>query len=134
MTGGNATLNRPWGGPRREKRAAKARIFVRKPAGTIAPKPRLANSLESFFFAETLKYLYLLFSEPSSVPFDLDTHVLTTEAHLLPILTPSAAAGGAHGGDGSCAAGEQCATTPEETVAPIFPPWWHNDGLLGSNE
>ena len=34
MTGGNATLNRPWGGPGYEKRDSKPRGFVRKPAGT----------------------------------------------------------------------------------------------------
>lgn len=38
---------------------------------------------ESFFTAETLKYLYLLFSSKKIV--DLDKEVLTTEAHILPI-------------------------------------------------
>jgi mannosidase alpha-like ER degradation enhancer 2 len=37
------------------------------------------DAMESFFFAETLKYLYLLFAEKSA--FDLDAHVLNTEAH-----------------------------------------------------
>lgn len=37
------------------------------------------DAMESFFFAETLKYLYLLFSEKSA--FDLNAHVLNTEAH-----------------------------------------------------
>ena len=35
MTGGNATLNRPWGGRRREKRSGRGRIFVSKPAGIL---------------------------------------------------------------------------------------------------
>lgn len=37
------------------------------------------DAMESFFFAETLKYLYLLFAEKDA--FDLDAHVLNTEAH-----------------------------------------------------
>ncbi|KAL1915942.1 uncharacterized protein VTP21DRAFT_6330 [Calcarisporiella thermophila] len=37
------------------------------------------DSLESFFFAETLKYLYLLFSPPNVL--DLDKYVFSTEAH-----------------------------------------------------
>jgi ER degradation enhancer, mannosidase alpha-like 2 len=40
-----------------------------------------ADAMESFLFAETLKYLYLLFAPDST--FDLDAHVLTTEAHPL---------------------------------------------------
>ena len=38
------------------------------------------NAMESFFFAETLKYLYLLFSD-DQIP--LDKFVFTTEAHPL---------------------------------------------------
>ncbi|GFX18577.1 mannosyl-oligosaccharide alpha-1,2-mannosidase IA [Trichonephila clavipes] len=38
---------------------------------------------QSFFLAETLKYLYLLFSEDDLIP--LDSWVLNTEAHPLPI-------------------------------------------------
>ncbi|KAF2239473.1 glycoside hydrolase family 47 protein [Viridothelium virens] len=41
------------------------------------PKPR--DEMESFWLAETLKYFYLLFSEPSLV--NLDEWVLNTEAH-----------------------------------------------------
>ncbi len=41
------------------------------------------NLQESFFLAETLKYLFLLFSPDSLMP--LDKWVLTTEAHPLPI-------------------------------------------------
>jgi mannosidase alpha-like ER degradation enhancer 2 len=45
------------------------------------------DAMESFFFAETLKYLYLLFAPDSA--FDLDAHVLTTEAHpLRPVPVP----------------------------------------------
>jgi len=38
-----------------------------------------ANSMQSFFFAETLKYAYLIFSPKSA--FNLDKMVLNTEAH-----------------------------------------------------
>ncbi|KAF0354953.1 glycoside hydrolase [Gigaspora margarita] len=37
------------------------------------------NNMESFFLAETLKYLYLLFSPPDLI--SLDTYVFNTEAH-----------------------------------------------------
>nr|AIG56487.1 secreted protein [Achlya hypogyna] len=42
--------------------------------------------MESFFMAETLKYLYLLFSDDAVVP--LDTFVFNTEAHPFPIQHP----------------------------------------------
>lgn len=44
-------------------------------------KPEMMDSTESFWFAETLKYLYLIFSEPELV--SLDEWVLNTEAHPL---------------------------------------------------
>jgi hypothetical protein len=37
------------------------------------------DEMESFFLAETLKYLYLLFAPPDTV--DLKSHVFNTEAH-----------------------------------------------------
>jgi ER degradation enhancer, mannosidase alpha-like 2 len=40
-----------------------------------------ADEMESFFFAETLKYLYLLFSPPSTL--DFSSIVFNTEAHPL---------------------------------------------------
>jgi ER degradation enhancer, mannosidase alpha-like 2 len=39
------------------------------------------DAMESFFFAETLKYLYLLFAPPSTL--DFDSIVFNTEAHPL---------------------------------------------------
>ena len=41
--------------------------------------PPQLDSMESFWTAETLKYFYLLFSEPSVI--SLDEYVLNTEAH-----------------------------------------------------
>ncbi|CAK5284570.1 unnamed protein product [Mycena citricolor] len=42
---------------------------------------------ETFFLSETLKYLYLLFSDDSVIP--LDEFVFNTEAHPLPIFSPN---------------------------------------------
>lgn len=39
---------------------------------------------ESFFLAETLKYLYLLFDDEQTM-FPLDRWIFNTEAHPLPI-------------------------------------------------
>ena len=44
-------------------------------------RPAQEDSMESFWLAETLKYFYLLFSEPELV--SLDDYVLNTEAHPL---------------------------------------------------
>ncbi|KAM9858344.1 mannosidase, alpha, class 1B, member 1b [Aulostomus maculatus] len=51
------------------------------------PSPR--DKMESFFLGETLKYLYLLFSDDFNL-ISLDQYVFNTEAHPLPIW-PSAA-------------------------------------------
>ena len=42
-------------------------------------RARQRDEMESFWLSETLKYFYLLFSEPSLV--SLDDYVLNTEAH-----------------------------------------------------
>ncbi|KAI9691574.1 MAG: hypothetical protein M1822_007645 [Bathelium mastoideum] len=47
--------------------------------------PRKLDSMESFWTAETLKYYYLIFSEPDLV--SLDEYVFNTEAH--PFKRPS---------------------------------------------
>ncbi|XP_064412280.1 mannosyl-oligosaccharide 1,2-alpha-mannosidase IA isoform X2 [Latimeria chalumnae] len=58
-----------------------------------ASHPNHDDVQQSFYLAETLKYLYLLFSEDDHLP--LDHWVFNTEAHPLPILRKS---GGAAGG------------------------------------
>ncbi|KAI7820569.1 glycoside hydrolase [Gamsiella multidivaricata] len=45
-----------------------------------------SDKMETFFLAETLKYLYLLFG-PNDV-FPLDKYVFNTEAHPLPVFVP----------------------------------------------
>ena len=49
------------------------------------PKRTQRDAMESYFLAETLKYLYLLFAPPGTV--DLRDHVFNTEAHPLAKLT-----------------------------------------------
>lgn len=44
--------------------------------------PKMRDNMESFWLAETLKYLYLLFSPVDLLP--LDSIVINTEAHILP--------------------------------------------------
>ena len=46
-----------------------------------------SDEMESFWFAETLKYAYLLFSEPDLI--SLDEYVLNTEAHPMKLLDGS---------------------------------------------
>ncbi|KAK2463622.1 hypothetical protein APHAL10511_004373 [Amanita phalloides] len=47
-----------------------------------SPAPR-EDSMPSYFLAETLKYLYLMFKEEDLVPFD--KYVFNTEAHPFPV-------------------------------------------------
>jgi mannosyl-oligosaccharide alpha-1,2-mannosidase len=54
-------------------------VDVRAPAMT-----EKTNSMESFWLAETLKYFYLIFSEPTLL--SLDDWVFNTEAHPFRIL------------------------------------------------
>ncbi|KAE8655597.1 Mannosyl-oligosaccharide 1,2-alpha-mannosidase MNS3 [Hibiscus syriacus] len=49
---------------------------------TVLP-PRRRDKMETFFLAETLKYLYLLFGDHSLMP--LDKFIFNTEAHPLPL-------------------------------------------------
>lgn len=50
-----------------------------------AELPPFRDLMESFFLAETLKYLYLLFADDQKDLFPLDKWVFNTEAHPLPI-------------------------------------------------
>lgn len=43
------------------------------------------DRMDSFVLAETFKYLYLLFADPSELVLNLDEFIFTTEAHLLPL-------------------------------------------------
>ncbi|PKU37408.1 endoplasmic reticulum mannosyl-oligosaccharide -alpha-mannosidase [Limosa lapponica baueri] len=50
------------------------------------PEPR--DKMESFFLGETLKYMFLLFSDDIDL-INLDKYVFNTEAHPLPIWAPA---------------------------------------------
>jgi mannosyl-oligosaccharide alpha-1,2-mannosidase len=50
----------------------------------LSEEPSQLDDMGSFWLAETLKYLYLLFSEPGVI--SLDEYVFNTEAH--PFLRP----------------------------------------------
>ena len=56
---------------------------------TKVPSPK-RDKMETFFLGETLKYLYLLFSDTSVLP--LDRYVFNTEAHPFRIKTHAHAA------------------------------------------
>ncbi|KAL9557581.1 hypothetical protein MBANPS3_001305 [Mucor bainieri] len=53
---------------------------------TVIPPPA-DNRMDTFFLAETLKYLYLIFSPDDIIP--LENYVLNTEAHPLPVFSPN---------------------------------------------
>ncbi|OAA62676.1 Glycoside hydrolase, family 47 [Niveomyces insectorum RCEF 264] len=55
---------------------------------TVTGPPQKLDAMESFWFAETLKYLYLTFADPDY--FSLDDWVFNTEAH--PFQLPTSAA------------------------------------------
>lgn len=47
-------------------------------------QPGFRDKMETFYLAETLKYLYLLFSDDPGL-FSLNEFVFNTEAHPLPV-------------------------------------------------
>lgn len=55
--------------------------------GVNSKKPKRRDALESFFLAETLKYLYLINCPDDIIP--LRRYVFNTEAHPFPIDTDS---------------------------------------------
>lgn len=62
---------------------------ARVPCGFAAIKDVTSGAhedqLDSYVFAETFKYLYLLFAEKSDLLINVDDYLFTTEAHLLPL-------------------------------------------------
>ncbi|OZC08324.1 hypothetical protein X798_04675 [Onchocerca flexuosa] len=63
--------------------------FLRVECGFAAVKDIRSMShedrMDSFVLSETLKYLYMIFTDPSDLQIDLDNYVLTTEAHFIPL-------------------------------------------------
>ena len=108
-------------------RTPSAFAALRRTSETDAGAPgQHANSMESFFLAETLKYLYLLFVEPSELPLplDFDAFVLTTEAHVLPVLTPNSPQ--LNQKEDQQEAGRE----DEEDLRQRLPPWWRSEAML----
>jgi len=70
----------------------------------------LIDDMESFWFAEVLKYLYLTFNDPSNI--SLDTHVFNTECH--PLKAPPAL--NSYAGSGNLIPAKPF--TPPATTAP----------------
>lgn len=67
----------------------KLNIYARVPCGFAAVQDVRTGThedrMDSFFLAEMFKYLYLLFSDKSQLPINIDDYIFTTEAHLLPV-------------------------------------------------
>ncbi|VDN17757.1 unnamed protein product [Gongylonema pulchrum] len=63
--------------------------FLRVECGFAAAKDIRSMShedrMDSFVLSETLKYLYMIFTEPSDLYIDPHNYVLTTEAHFIPL-------------------------------------------------
>ena len=63
--------------------------FSRSTCGFAAVKDVRTGSqedrMDSFVLAETFKYLFLLFADPSDLVLNLEDFIFTTEAHLLPL-------------------------------------------------
>jgi len=83
------------------------------------------DEMPTFFIAETVKYLFLTFSDDEAL--SLDTSLLSTEAHVLPAGDPRWSCGPEHpGGDGSAsepsvesvqtAQGDEISEPPGDTV------------------
>ncbi|XP_077478409.1 ER degradation-enhancing alpha-mannosidase-like protein 3 [Stigmatopora argus] len=67
----------------------KLNAYARVPCGFAAVQDVRTGThedrMDSFFLAEMFKYLYLLFTEKTQLPIDIDDYIFTTEAHLLPV-------------------------------------------------
>lgn len=85
------------------------------PCRVQVPPPQ-RDKMESFWLAETLKYLFLLFDDSRPALIPLDQFVLNTEAHALPILnSAAAAAAAAHFRNGPQGSGASTGTLDERS-------------------
>ncbi|XP_055639386.1 ER degradation-enhancing alpha-mannosidase-like protein 3 [Toxorhynchites rutilus septentrionalis] len=72
------------------KKAMKAlQKYAKVPCGYAAVNDvrtgKHEDRMDSYVLSETIKYLYLLFSEPSDLLLNIENFIFTTEAHLLPL-------------------------------------------------
>ncbi|KAF2162808.1 glycoside hydrolase family 47 protein [Zasmidium cellare ATCC 36951] len=86
ITGDESLQDRAWDMFQSITNATKTDIAYAalKDVRQLEPQRRWLDNMESFWTAETLKYFYLIFSEPDVI--SLDEYVLNTEAH--PLLRP----------------------------------------------
>ncbi|KAI9062582.1 glycoside hydrolase family 47 protein [Trametes sanguinea] len=82
-TGDEAWRERGWAVFQAIEREAKTASGYASLVSVEKSPPTLKDEMPSFFTAETLKYLYLLFSDEELIP--LDRWVFNTEAHPLPV-------------------------------------------------
>jgi len=83
VTGDEIWRRRGWEIFESIEKIAKTKVGYGSVAGANTEKPLIQDSMPSYFMAETLKYLYLLFSSDDPIP--LDKWVFNTEAHPLPV-------------------------------------------------
>ena len=92
------------------------------PCRAQVPPPQ-RDKMESFWLAETLKYLFLLFDDSRPALLPLDQFVLNTEAHPLPILgSAAAAAAAAHYRNGPQGSGASSGTLDERLQVNVLQP------------
>ena len=84
ITGDKALQDRAWKMFESISNATMTDIAYASIVDVTEQRPALIDSMESFWTAETLKYFYLIFSEPDVI--SLDDYVFNTEAH--PLLRP----------------------------------------------
>ena len=84
ITGDTTLQDKAWRMFRAIRKVARTKIAFAGLEDVRHVRPKLIDTMESFFLAETLKYFYLIFAEPGVV--SLDEYVLNTEGH--PLLRP----------------------------------------------
>lgn len=86
ITGDRTLQDKAWKMFQAIESRAKTDIAYASISDVTSKETKLFNSMESFWTAETLKYFYLIFSEPDHI--SLDEYVFNTEAH--PLRRPTA--------------------------------------------
>jgi hypothetical protein len=81
ITGNPEWMEKAWRMFSAVEKATRTRIAAAALEDITVERPKQADSMESFWLAETLKYFYLMFATWDTV--DLDKWVLNTEAHPL---------------------------------------------------
>lgn len=79
ITGDSTWMDKGWVMFEATVRATRTEFANSAVSDVMLEVPGLRDEMESFWLAETLKYYYLLFSEPDVI--SLDEWVLNTEAH-----------------------------------------------------